>query len=681
MLGTIISERYKLIRYIGGGGMSNVYLAEDIILNRRAAVKIINIPPNDKERAVQRFEREVQNATSLSHPNIVQVIDVDEDDHHYYLIMEFIEGPTLSEYIKENGPLSVDEAILFTKQILRGIGHAHHHMIIHRDIKPQNILLTEDKELKITDFGIARALSETAMTQTNHVMGSVHYLPPEQAKGKAADESADIYSIGIVLYEMLTGHPPYEGDSPVSIAIKHIQEPLPDIRAVRSDVPQSLENVVIKATMKDKYSRYRSTEDMYTDLSTVLDAEREKEEPVKVADDKTMMIPVIDDKRKTVRPVTAAVTPEPRENTPAAKKRNPLLLLLMPLLLLLLALGGILWYMFLPKYSHVPVVSRHSLAEATALLEKENLRKGKVTYQYSEEDDGTVLTATPKAGTKLKEMAEVDLLVSKGLKKYKIQDYKGKKISAVKKTLEKAGFNKVAVKHVYESAESGTILAQSLNAGQQVIPGDTTVTFTVSKGLKKIKVADFTGQPFTAAKDELEALGFKVNVTGEHYSDTVNNGAIISQDHKDSSYTAGTVINFVVSKGSEPTTEEPTTEEPTTEEPTTEEPTTEEPATEEPTTEEPATEKPTAGYDVTYTETVIIPYQQVAQAGQPSAKKVEVYVEDKNNKQSRAVNSFNMNNDATVVIPMTIAPKGRATFIIKVDGKVFTSKTINYDDV
>ena len=279
MIGRIIAGRYEFVKYLGGGGMSNVYLAKDKILNRDVAVKVINIPPYEKEKAVERFEREVQNTTILSHSNVVNVLDVEEDDNCYYLVMEYIEGPTLKEYLCKEGKLSADEAVEMTLQILKGIAHAHHHRIIHRDIKPQNILMTKNGTLKILDFGIARALSETALTETNHVMGSVQYLSPEQAKGQSTDESSDIYSIGIVLYELLTGHPPFNGETPVSVAIKHIQEELPSIRKERPSIPQSIENVIMKATRKEKSLRYRDTNEMYYDLLTALDDERKDELP------------------------------------------------------------------------------------------------------------------------------------------------------------------------------------------------------------------------------------------------------------------------------------------------------------------------------------------------------------------------------------------------------------------
>src|SRR5699024_5282746 len=223
---------------------STVYLAEDSILNRKVAIKAIRIPAGEKEETIKRFEREVHNLTQLSHDNIVSVFDVTENEENFFIVMEYIEGPTLSEYIQENRPLNIDTVLNFTKQIIDGIKHAHDTNIVHRDIKPQNILVEKDKTLKILDFGIAKALSETTMTQTNHVLGTVQYLSPEQARGDATNEGTDIYSIGVVLYEMLVGKPPYTGETAVSIAIKHIQEPMPNASDQRSNVPQALSNVV-----------------------------------------------------------------------------------------------------------------------------------------------------------------------------------------------------------------------------------------------------------------------------------------------------------------------------------------------------------------------------------------------------------------------------------------------------
>jgi len=236
MIGKIINERYKVTKKLGGGGMSRVYLAEDSILKRSVAIKAIRIPPGEKEEAIKRFEREVHNLTQLSHNNIVNVFDVTEDDENFYLVMEYIEGLTLSEYIQKNHPLDVDTILNFINQIINGIKHAHDTKIVHRDIKPQNILVDKDETLKILDFGIAKALSETTMTETNHVLGTVQYLSPEQARGDITDNGTDIYSMGVVLYEMLIGKPPFSGETAVSIAIKHIQDPMPNVTDERSSV-------------------------------------------------------------------------------------------------------------------------------------------------------------------------------------------------------------------------------------------------------------------------------------------------------------------------------------------------------------------------------------------------------------------------------------------------------------
>ena len=272
--------------------MSTVYLAEDTILNREVAIKAISIPQNEKEETMKRFEREVNNATQLSHENIVEVYDVQEDEECFFLIMEYIDGPTLSEYIHSHGPLSVDTAIDFTNQILKGVAQAHEKLIIHRDIKPQNILIDKNKTLKIFDFGIAKALSETSMTQTNHVLGTVQYLSPEQAKGETTNEATDIYSIGIVLYEMLVGEPPFNGETAVSIAIKHIQDSIPNVTELRSEIPQSLSNVVLRATEKKASDRYQSVKDMKEDLSSVLVSSRANEKKHSIEEDETNTVSI-----------------------------------------------------------------------------------------------------------------------------------------------------------------------------------------------------------------------------------------------------------------------------------------------------------------------------------------------------------------------------------------------------
>ena len=509
MIGRIIAGRYEFVKYLGGGGMSNVYLAKDKILNRDVAVKVINIPPYEKEKAVERFEREVQNTTILSHSNVVNVLDVEEDDNCYYLVMEYIEGPTLKEYLCKEGKLSADEAVEMTLQILKGISHAHHHRIIHRDIKPQNILMTKNGTLKILDFGIARALSETALTETNHVMGSVQYLSPEQAKGQSTDESSDIYSIGIVLYELLTGHPPFNGETPVSVAIKHIQEELPSIRKERPSIPQSIENVIMKATRKEKSLRYRDTNEMYYDLLTALDDERKDELPRYDSDSDTKTMPVIkadeeESDTKTVPIVTtqqnANAQQQNMETNKPKRKRNKWLIVFVPILLLCMLVGAIGFALTAPKYVDVPNLLGKSRGEALALIDEKGLSKGKITEAYSNSfKEGEVMKVTPKVGSKVKEMTKVDLVISQGVKTFTVEDYVGKSADKTKKQLEKQGFESVRIKEQYDKAANGTVINQNIEPGSKVVPKDTMIILTKSIGVKQEYVKDYTGEEISKA--------------------------------------------------------------------------------------------------------------------------------------------------------------------------------------
>src|SRR5574344_1017053 len=278
--GQKINDRYEIIRVIGEGGMANVYLANDTILNRKVAVKVLRGDLANDEKFVRRFQREALSASSLNHPNIVEMYDVGEDDGNFYIVMEYIEGKHLKQLLKKRGRLTVPEVVDIALQITSGLSVAHDSYIIHRDIKPQNILILDNGLCKITDFGIAVAMNSTQLTQTNSVMGSVHYLPPEQANGKGATLQSDIYSMGIVMYELLTGKLPYKGDNAVEIALKHLKEPLPSIREECPNIPQSIENIIIKATAKNPKNRYADAREMHNDLLTCMDESRANEEKI-----------------------------------------------------------------------------------------------------------------------------------------------------------------------------------------------------------------------------------------------------------------------------------------------------------------------------------------------------------------------------------------------------------------
>ncbi len=662
MIGRIIAGRYEFVKYLGGGGMSNVYLAKDKILNRDVAVKVINIPPYEKEKAVERFEREVQNTTILSHSNVVNVLDVEEDDNCYYLVMEYIEGPTLKEYLCKEGKLSADEAVEMTLQILKGIAHAHHHRIIHRDIKPQNILMTKNGTLKILDFGIARALSETALTETNHVMGSVQYLSPEQAKGQSTDESSDIYSIGIVLYELLTGHPPFNGETPVSVAIKHIQEELPSIRKERPSIPQSIENVIMKATRKEKSLRYRDTNEMYYDLLTALDDERKDELPRYDSDSDTKTMPVIkaDEEESDTKTVPIATTQQnanaQQQNTETNKpkrKRNKWLIVFVPILLLCMLVGAIGFALTAPKYVDVPNLLGKSRGEALALIDEKGLSKGKITEAYSNSfKEGEVMKVTPKVGSKVKEMTKVDLVISQGVKTFTVEDYVGKSADKTKKQLEKQGFESVRIKEQYDKAANGTVINQNIEPGSKVVPKDTMIILTKSIGVKQEYVKDYTGEEISKATSELEALGFKVEqseVESDEPADT-----IVKQSFKDGQLPVKSTIYFDVSKGEDKDSDSDKSDD-----------------------KDKNDDNNDNARDKTYTQSVYIPF-----TGSDSKKgqKVEIFVKDKSNDIKKVADSFTIKKDTTRSINFTI-PKGEsAEYRVEVDGKEIESNTIDYDD-
>ncbi|EZX26471.1 hypothetical protein V070_00156 [Staphylococcus aureus C0673] len=662
MIGRIIAGRYEFVKYLGGGGMSNVYLAKDKILNRDVAVKVINIPPYEKEKAVERFEREVQNTTILSHSNVVNVLDVEEDDNCYYLVMEYIEGPTLKEYLCKEGKLSADEAVEMTLQILKGIAHAHHHRIIHRDIKPQNILMTKNGTLKILDFGIARALSETALTETNHVMGSVQYLSPEQAKGQSTDESSDIYSIGIVLYELLTGHPPFNGETPVSVAIKHIQEELPSIRKERPSIPQSIENVIMKATRKEKSLRYRDTNEMYYDLLTALDDERKDELPRYDSNSDTKTMPVIkaDEEESDTKTVPIATTQQnanaQQQNTETNKpkrKRNKWLIVFVPILLLCMLVGAIGFALTAPKYVDVPNLLGKSRGEALALIDEKGLSKGKITEAYSNSfKEGEVMKVTPKVGSKVKEMTKVDLVISQGVKTFTVEDYVGKSADKTKKQLEKQGFESVRIKEQYDKAANGTVINQNIEPGSKVVPKDTMIILTKSIGVKQEYVKDYTGEEISKATSELEALGFKVEqseVESDEPADT-----IVKQSFKDGQLPVESTIYFDVSKGEDKDSDSDKSDD-----------------------KDKKDDNNDNARDKTYTQSVYIPF-----TGSDSKKgqKVEIFVKDKSNDIKKVADSFTIKKDTTRSINFTI-PKGEsAEYRVEVDGKEIESNTIDYDD-
>lgn len=567
LVGKRISGRYKILDVIGGGGMSNVYLAHDMILDRDVAIKVLHYNFSNEQEMHRRFQREALSATSLTHPNIVSIYDVGEDGDMHYLVMEYVKGQTLKQYIQKYAPLAPVKCVNIMKQLTSAIASAHQNQIIHRDIKPQNILMDESGNVKITDFGIAMALEDTSFTRTNSVLGTVHYLSPEQARGGTATKKSDIYSLGIVLYELLTGELPFSGESAVAIALKHLQSDTPSVRSIVPSIPQSLENVVLKATAKDPLHRYLSVEEMKEDLETVLSDERSHETKFipPFDEDATKLIPVIKEaeidsiqdleKTKAI-PIKEKDSYNDEKKEKKGKRKNKVLIfvgLLLSLLLVFLIVLFLYPDLFSEKRYEVPDVTNQNVDKAIRTLENAGFVIGDQTKQNSDDiKEDKIISTNPVAGKERTKGTEIDLTISEGPKKTEITNYVGKDITQVKQLLEKQGFN-VNVKESYSDETEGTIIQQSPKEGESVIAKDTTVTLTISKGVEQELVASLLGYDKTALDSYAKTSGFNIHIGSDEYSETVPKGQVISQTPKAGTKVAiGSKIDVVLSKGKEP---------------------------------------------------------------------------------------------------------------------------------
>ena len=448
--GQKINDRYEIIKTIGEGGMANVYLANDTILDRKVAIKVLRGDLSNDEKFIRRFQREALSVSNLSHPNIVEVYDVGEEDGQYYIVMEYIEGKTLKQLLKKRETLTLPEVIDIMLQLTDGLAHAHESYIIHRDIKPQNIMILDNGLVKITDFGIAMALNATQLTQTNSVMGSVHYLPPEQANGKSATVKSDIYSLGILMYELITGSVPFKGDNAVEIALKHMKEKIPSIRKQNPTIPQSVENIVIKATAKNPRNRYDSVKEMHDDLEVCMEKENAKkvtfEYPENDIDDSE---PITKKKEKNkIEKPNVEYTEKKEESieedileTP--KKRNTVILLLTGIVLFLLIIAGIFWLSSTKEVKDVIVPNVVGKETEKAIKELEKLGF-KYTIESKESEtvaEGLVIRTNPKAGSKRKKGDTITIIESLGGEYHYLEDYTGKDYTEIKAKLELIGVN------------------------------------------------------------------------------------------------------------------------------------------------------------------------------------------------------------------------------------------------
>ena len=572
--GQMINDRYEIIKSIGEGGMANVYLAYDTILDRRVAIKVLRGDLSNDEKFVRRFQREALSASSLSHPNIVEMYDVGEDNGIYYIVMEYIEGKTLKQLIKKRGALTLSEAIDIMLQITDGISQAHDSYIIHRDLKPQNIMIKEDGTIKITDFGVAIALNSTQLTQTNSVMGSVHYLPPEQASGKGSTIRSDIYSMGILFYEILTGTLPFKGDNAVEIALKQMRDEIPSVRKKNPAIPQSVENVILKATAKNPKNRYSDAKEMHADLLTVLNDDRINEAklvfkyPEHEVDENTKTISTIktktDQKLKNEDNEEVANIIEPDDKV--IKKTNKVIWILGSIFALL-AIILVSVFLILPYFTKIPDVKIPDVSNMTVIDAENELKKNgfevelETVKEESEKiEKGKVIKTDPQAGRTIKKGSSITLYESLGKETYTVEDYTGSNYIEIQTLLKSVYGLEVTVekKDVDTSKEYNEqeIVDQSVKAGTVLGKGDSITLYipNILEGYPNMVEEEWT-------IDDVEAFCTKYNVTLKiDYKETSDyeEGTLISQSRSPKTpIVSGTTLKIVVAKKVEIVNDDP----------------------------------------------------------------------------------------------------------------------------
>ena len=631
--GKTLNGRYKIQTLIGTGGMAAVYLAKDLILDRLVAIKVLRLDFRQNNDAMRRFRREALSATQLTHPNIVGVYDVGQSQEMNYIVMEYVEGTDLKDYIRQRGALHPIEAVRIMMQIVSAIAAAHQNRIIHRDIKPQNILIDREGNVKITDFGIAVALSDTSLTQTNTLLGSVHYLSPEQARGGMATIQTDIYALGIVLYELLTGRVPFDGESAVSIALKHFQEPLPSVVNPTAMVPQSLENIVLKATAKDPMNRYRSCYEMFQDLKTCLDSTRLYEKkfvPTSFSGETKVLTPINTQKVKPIQTSREIPIVKMDEEKPVKKKRKwPWVLLLM------ISVIGIMAFAFLhssPKEVQVPDVTNLTEAAAKIKLADAKLSVTDVIQVQSDEvESGKVIETNPKAGSTVKEKSKITIKVSSGKEAVTMKDYRNKTYETARDELKKLGFTVEKKEENSDSVEAGKVISQSIAPNQKVEGKDTVITLVVSKGETSIKMANLKGYTREGAIEYASTNNLNLTITEEENDATVD--TVISQSIREGSdIKKGTPLTIVLSKGKKAHT---------------------------------------------VTKQIMIPYQKSANNSKRKVNKISIYVEDSVNQLQNVYKTLEISEDTSVNVTFNLSnsqPIGK--YKIVSDGKEIASGTV-----
>jgi eukaryotic-like serine/threonine-protein kinase len=557
LINTLFDGRYRIIRRLGSGGMANVYLAEDEELGRRVAIKVLDEKHANDDQFVERFRREAKNAASLSHPNIVSIYDRGEAEGTYYIAMEYIEGRTLKDLIVARGPLPVDKAVAYARQILGALRFAHRKGIVHRDIKPHNVLVDSDGRLKVTDFGIARA-GASQMTEAGSIIGTAQYLSPEQARGAPVDQRSDLYSVGVVLNEMLTGSVPFSGDTPVEIAMKHLSAVPKPPSASRPDVPEDLDLVTVRALAKDPRERFQTAEEMDSELGRVLAGLSVTDT---TADAATAVLAGAGVSDAAPTAVVRRPPPPPYTRTggyyydepppPARRSIWPWLLALG--LVIAAVVAGLYAYERIQdelnanKPVAVPLLEGQEEALAVNNILDRDLEPHVVRqYRPDDSEKGRVFDQDPESGERIERGNVVTVYVSQGKRKVDVPTVLGLSVAEAVARLKDAGLNANDV-GVFSTKPEGTVIAQDPGEGKRVAEG-TTVRINVSQGEKPIAVPDVVGRSYDDAKAALEGDGFVVKRQDQN-SNIQANTVIETRPSASSGLRRGATVTVVVSKG------------------------------------------------------------------------------------------------------------------------------------
>lgn len=559
MVQRILDQRYELEELIGGGGMADVYKARDCLLNRPVAVKILHEEFKQDKEFVDKFQREAQAAARLSHPNIVNIYDVGVADGDHYIVMEYVPGRTLKDRIRQEGHLSVSESLRVAREIAEALAHAYANNLVHCDIKPHNILMMADGHAKVADFGIARAVTESTMTYSGNVIGSVHYFSPEQAKGTMITPKSDVYSLGVVLYEMLTGKLPFTGDNPVSIAVKHLQEEPVPVRQIDPAIPPVVEAIVSKAMSKDPAMRPTSAE-LVQDISQ---AERmlmagsqpmPQMAPMAQDPDATQVLPRVQPTQQTIPPRRApqdeGYEEDESEKEKSIFKSKKFIAGLLVVLLAGFFVGAFMSYgkFWSTAEVTVPDVTGKQMTLARQILEDKKLRVNVAETYNADVPAGQVVSQNPTAGSKVKEQRLVTIYVSKGGEEIEMPDLTGLSKSDAEAQLKKMGLKLGSVYEKYSNEEAGTVIKQDPKAGTKISRGQT-VDITVSKGKQshKVSVPDVTGVSLDAAKAALQSRGLRVGSVSKQESRQAA-GTVVNQSPASGEVEEGSSISLVIAE-------------------------------------------------------------------------------------------------------------------------------------